>query len=102
MKSDWHFLYDTKRWKALRLFHLGTEPICRKCKEVERITPAAIVDHIIPHKGSIDLFFDDTNLQSLCKPCHDTTKSREEHRGHQQGCNADGIPFARRLNPRVH
>lgn len=95
-KADWHYLYDTKRWKALRLYHMGTEPICRMCKQVDRITPVAVVDHVKPHKGDIELFFDDTNLQSLCVTHHNATKQRQEHRGHEQGCDATGIPMSRR------
>ena len=92
-KADWHHLYDTRRWKALRLYHLGTEPICRLCKKADRITPAAVVDHVITHKGNVDLFFDDTNLQSLCKPCHDGTKQHSEHNGYERGCDARGLPL---------
>lgn len=92
-KADWHHLYNTKRWKALRLYHLGTEPICRLCKQADKITPAAVVDHITPHKGNVDLFFDDTNLQSLCKPCHDGTKQAAEHNGYERGCDASGLPL---------
>ncbi|WP_327198035.1 HNH endonuclease [Sporanaerobacter acetigenes] len=29
------------------------------------------VDHIEPHKGNEDLFYDINNLQSLCKSCHE-------------------------------
>lgn len=92
-KADWHHLYDTKRWKALRLLQLGREPLCRLCKEADRLCPATVADHITPHKGDVTLFFDATNLQSLCKPCHDGTKQRAEHRGHTQGCDAAGMPL---------
>jgi 5-methylcytosine-specific restriction protein A len=95
-KKDWHYLYDSKRWKALRLYQLGREPLCRKCKEVERLSPACIADHVTPHKGDICLFFDADNLQSLCKTCHDVSKQREEHRGYAHGCDASGIPLSRR------
>jgi 5-methylcytosine-specific restriction endonuclease McrA len=44
----------------------------------EDVTPATICDHIIAHKGDEDLFWDADNLQSLCKPCHDRIKQREE------------------------
>lgn len=96
-KTDWHHLYCTKRWQALRTHQLCIEPLCRMCKQVERITSATVVDHKQPHKGNVELFFDASNLQSLCKTCHDVAKSRQEHRGYVQGCDANGIPFARRL-----
>lgn len=92
-KSDWHHLYDTKRWKALRLYRLGIEPCCRLCKQAERITPACIVDHIVPHKGDEVLFFDLDNTQSTCKPCHDGTKQSAERTGHERGCDAQGVPI---------
>lgn len=97
--AEWKYLYDTKRWKALRLYQLGIEPTCRKCRAVERITAACVVDHVTPHKGSLDLFFDAANLQSLCKPCHDASKQREEVRGYEHGCTADGIPLSRLRSP---
>lgn len=35
------------------------------------ITAATVVDHKMPHKGNMALFWDHDNWQSLCKPCHD-------------------------------
>ncbi|WP_312032689.1 HNH endonuclease [Sinorhizobium psoraleae] len=55
-----------------------SEPLCRFCLEVEDVTAADTVDHITPHRGQLDLFFDPSNLQSLCKSCHDTHKRRME------------------------
>lgn len=39
---------------------------------------ATIVDHKVPHKGDKALFWDSTNWQSLCKPCHDRKTARED------------------------
>ena len=36
-----------------------------------------MVDHIIPHKGNLELFWDEDNLQALCKPCHDRKTAKE-------------------------
>ena len=92
-KADWHHLYDTKRWKALRLLLLGREPTCRLCRQRDRLTAACVVDHRQPHKGDVTLFYDESNLHSLCKTCHDGTKQRQEHRGFAQGVGADGRPL---------
>jgi 5-methylcytosine-specific restriction endonuclease McrA len=46
------------------------------CIEREIVTAAEVVDHVVPHRGDEDLFFDPRNLQSLCKHCHDSTKQR--------------------------
>jgi len=37
-----------------------------------------VVDHIIDHKGNMELFWDQSNWQSLCrKPCHSQKTARE-------------------------
>lgn len=35
------------------------------------------VDHIIPHRGDTALFWDENNLQTLCKSCHSAKTSHE-------------------------
>ena len=35
------------------------------------LTPATVVDHIVPHRGDHRLFWDEQNWQPLCKACHD-------------------------------
>lgn len=77
-KRPWQHLYDTARWDRLRELQLTLEPLCQFCKQSEFIVEADIVDHITPHKGSVELFFDPDNLQSLCKHCHDSVKQRME------------------------
>lgn len=91
-KSDWHHLYDTKRWKARRLYQLGIEPLCRLCQERGVLTPATIADHIVPHRGDVTMFFEG-ELQSLCKRCHDGTKQHQERTGVLRGCDAQGKPL---------
>jgi len=53
---------------------------------------ATVADHIIPHHGDCKLFFDPTNLSSLCQPCHDNRKRQIEHHGYSQACDAEGLP----------
>lgn len=98
LKADWHHLYNTKRWKALRLYRLAIAPKCRFCEQANKLVPACVVDHIKPHKGNLELFWDETNLQSLCKRCHDGTKQAAERNGYERGCAADGAP----LDPAHH
>lgn len=38
------------------------------------------------------LFWDVSNWQPLCKPCHDVVKQREEVTGRKAGCDASGMP----------
>lgn len=42
---------------------------------------ATVVDHIIPHKGDMERFWNRANWQPLCKHCHDAHKQRIEAGG---------------------
>lgn len=93
-RESWHYLYNRKSWKELRLDHLAKEPLCVFCQKEGKLTPATVVDHITPHKGNLDLFFDDDNLQSLCKLHHDSAKQKAESRKlNQIGCDINGLPI---------
>ena len=45
-----------------------------------KYTQTAVVDHIVPHRGDSNLFWDRNNWQPLCKPCHDRKTGREDSR----------------------
>ena len=94
----WRHLYKTAAWQRLRESQLAQEPLCRYCSEMGRTTAATVCDHIEPHKGDEQLFFDADNLQSLCKTCHDSVKQREEHLGIRIGADTNGYP----LDPSHH
>lgn len=97
-KADWHYLYNTKEWKQLRLAQLRACPLCAYCLASGKTESANIADHKKPHKGDRKLFFDPTNLQSLCKTCHDAAKATLERSGVLPGCGLDGLP----LDPAHH
>ena len=61
----------TKRWQTASKSFLLHHPFCVRCRQQGRLTPATVVDHIIPHRGDRNLFWDESNWQALCKPCHD-------------------------------
>ncbi len=83
--------YDA-RWRRLRALFLRANPACVFCKERGRIELATVVDHKIPHRGDMDLFWDQTNWQSLCATCHNSPKKRMEMSGALPGCDEDGVP----------
>jgi len=70
-------LYNGKAWQSMRESQLRREPLCRACNDIGRITIATDVDHITPHRNNAKLFFDRSNLQSLCKACHSAKTARE-------------------------
>ena len=41
------------------------------CAKEGQTTAAIVVDHIVDHKGDQELFWNEDNWQSLCKPHHD-------------------------------
>ena len=88
----WHYLYNTARWKQIRKLQLQKFPLCTMCESQGYIEKADVVDHVIPHKGNKELFFNG-ELQSLCKMHHDSTKQSEEHTGIIKGGNIQGEPL---------
>ena len=62
--------YDS-RWQKARKSFLQKHPLCVECYKAGKLTPATVVDHIIPHRGDQKLFWDENNWQALCKECHD-------------------------------
>lgn len=69
--------YNT-RWQKARAVYLSHHPLCAECEKHGRLTPATVVDHIVPHKGDSKLFWDKDNWQPLCKQCHDRKTATED------------------------
>ena len=66
------------RWQKARARFLRKHPLCERCKEQGRFTKATVVDHVVPHRGDEQLFWDESNWQALCKPCHDHKTMTED------------------------
>jgi len=92
-RFKYHNLYNSKQWKALRSAQLSMHPLCAMCEAQGLITGATIADHIKPHKGDKTLFLNPSNLQSLCKLCHDKHKKLFETRGVILGADITGAPL---------
>lgn len=69
--------YDSQ-WRKARAGYLRSHPLCVTCDRGGLITPATVVDHVVPHKGDKVLFWDKNNWQSLCKTCHDRKTATED------------------------
>jgi 5-methylcytosine-specific restriction endonuclease McrA len=66
------------RWRRKSHAQLIAEPFCAYCLRDDGVYKAATVsDHVVPHRGDPHQFWHGA-LQSLCKPCHDLGKRREE------------------------
>lgn len=80
---EWRGWYKTARWRALRrkvLIRDGYQ--CQQTgvmltgRHPEPNSP--VVDHIVPHRGDPDLFWDENNLQAVSKAYHDSVKQAAE------------------------
>lgn len=59
---------------AFRVEH----PLCANPDQNPRCTlVTTVVDHIVPHRGDVVLFWDQTNWQGLCASCHSSKTARE-------------------------
>jgi 5-methylcytosine-specific restriction enzyme A len=65
------------RWRRARAAFLVQHPLCAACWAQGRVVRATVVDHRTPHRGDPERFWNETNWQGLCKPCHDTKTARE-------------------------
>lgn len=69
-------VYNTTQWRKLRQSYLMKHPLCEKCLESNKITPAVEIHHITPistGKDDLemkDLGFNPSNLMALCEECH--------------------------------
>ena len=81
-------VYNTKRWRAVRIEKLKQDPLCEDCLKKEIITPGVEVHHITPiSKGKTirdkqALGFDKANLKTLCEACHKKTHNDNNRKGY--------------------
>lgn len=69
--------YDS-RWNKARRTFLQANPLCIGCLAVGRTEPATVVDHVDPHHGDPDKFWDTSMWQACCKWHHDSVKQSLE------------------------
>jgi len=69
-----------RRWQRVRELILARQPVCPDPFGLHpgRVVPAVEVDHIVPHRGRRELFWDATNLWALCRECHAEKTRREK------------------------
>ena len=68
--------YSTARWQAARAAQLARVPCCEVCTTQGRTTAATVCDHRQPVRLGGD-FWDSSNYQSLCRPCHQAKSAQE-------------------------
>lgn len=69
------------RWRKQSKAFLDDHPLCAGYPigaHGERAVTAECVDHIVAHKGDMDLFWDQDNWQPLCLGCNSRKAATEE------------------------
>src|SRR6056300_2034305 len=100
MRSDvanaYRTLYSTKHWKTLRRQALTRDEYrcqhsgCGAHLQAGRDHPrSAVVHHLKPHKGDLELLFDLHNLQSVCWTCHSCDIQSVAARGYDSNIEVD-------------
>src|SRR5687768_5517539 len=79
-EQPWRAWYNTTRWRRLRKYQLTSEPHCRMCATRGQLTRATVCDHVLPHRGREDIFWNGP-FQSLCAECHNRDKQAIEKGG---------------------
>ncbi|MCV0384880.1 MAG: HNH endonuclease [Nitrobacter sp.] len=70
--------YDGRWDRAAKQFK-WTHPLCLGCKAEGRVTATAVVDHVLPHRGDMVLFWDQDRWQPSCQFHHSVVKQQLEH-----------------------
>lgn len=83
----------TWAWHKASKAYRYNNPLCVMCLKQGKYTQSEVVDHIIPHRGDKQLFWDECNWQALCKNCHDSVKQTIEKSGYEKGCDVNGNPL---------
>lgn len=76
-RREYSKLYNSRRWRGVSKRFRNNNPLCVQCEKDGRTTAAAVTDHIKPHRGNLELFWDESNWQALCHSCHNSKSGRE-------------------------
>ena len=95
------------RWERARLLFLSEHPLCLGCEAVGVVEAATIVDHVVPHRGDMEAFWNESGWQACCAWHHDVVKQRLEaqygqgrHRASALRLDsAEAVALTRRLRP---
>ncbi|MBT8489695.1 MAG: HNH endonuclease [Deltaproteobacteria bacterium] len=66
------------KWQRAREVYLSKNPLCAHCRKENKIIAAIVVDHIVPHRGDMKLFWDQSNWQPLCDYHHNLKTAKGE------------------------
>lgn len=68
-------MYDW-RWRKTSERYRAEHPLCVECEQLGRTEPSTCVDHIVPHRGNVELFWNEENWAALCDAHHKTKTAK--------------------------
>ena len=68
---------SSQRYQKARRTFLARNPLCAQHRRKGQTVLAEELDHIVPVHKAPERFWDRTNWQPLCKPCHDAKTTLE-------------------------
>lgn len=71
----------TTAWDKASAGHVRNNPLCRYCGLAGQVRPAELTDHLYPHRGDQDVFWNKRYWIASCTECHSGFKQRVERRG---------------------
>ncbi|WP_303698784.1 hypothetical protein [Brevundimonas naejangsanensis] len=71
----------TTAWDKASAGHVRNNPLCRYCDLAGQVRPAELTDHLYPHRGDQDVFWNKRYWIASCAECHSGFKQRVERRG---------------------
>lgn len=93
--------YASAAWKAVRKQVLARDWHCVLCASIpngNQYSVSTVVNHKKPLKMYPELALDLSNLEGICKACHDKVVQKAERKGissHDIGCDEFGFPVGR-------
>jgi len=78
-RPERHEVYRSQRWRRLAAMQLRREPLCRMCSARGVIKTAEVADHVCELEDG-GAPYDPSNLQSLCRACHNAKSAAERAR----------------------
>ena len=88
--------YSTE-WTQLAARFLAASPQCWGCASIGVTTRATMLDHIVPMADAPERLLETSNLQPLCKHCHDVVKRDLERRWKRGEITADDLRMGSRV-----
>lgn len=68
----------TAEWDKASAWFKREHPLCLGCMATGRVAATTTVDHVLPHKGDRQRFWDRSRWQPACDWHHDTVKQQLE------------------------